>query len=42
MQIGISVLNKKNRMANSADPDEMANYEPSHVSTVCRSVFEDF
>ena len=30
-QIRVSLKNKKKRMANSIDQDELAHYEPSHL-----------
>ena len=37
LQTGMSVKkkNKKNGMANSVDPDEMARHEPSHLELHC-------
>ena len=34
MQIGVQ-SKIKNKMANSADPDETAHYEPSHLELHC-------
>ena len=31
MQIEVSVLKKRNKTANSGDPDETAHYESSHL-----------
>ena len=35
MQIEVSVIKHKRRMANSVDPDETTHYKPSHLDLHC-------